>query len=80
MTAKGWKPPPWSAYSFHAKNHQPLGTETLTPAQVLDFRDWAYRHYMSSDYYQNTLRDKFGAEAVLGLQRMLAVPLEREGL
>lgn len=83
---EGWKPPEWSAYSFHAENHQPLGTEKLSSNQVLQYRDDMFQRYMNLPAYLEMIEAKFGAWTVdqikkmasVKLKRKLAVDLERE--
>lgn len=59
--AAGWQPPKnWLAWSFHSYEHEPLGTNTLTPAEVLAFRDRAYQRYMRDAGYLDMVRRKFG--------------------
>jgi radical SAM superfamily enzyme YgiQ (UPF0313 family) len=78
LRAKGWRPPDWSAYSFHAANHTPLATEHMSAAEVLAFRDSAFQTYMQGAGYQRLISDKFGADALAEVRRMLEVPLKRE--
>lgn len=78
LTAKGWKPPAWSAYSFHSYDHDPLPTDTLTSAEVLRLRDGAFQKYMRSEKYLTMIGDKFGPDAVQNVKRMTAVPLKRQ--
>lgn len=78
LTATGWKPPEWSAYSFHAYNHEPLRTKYLSAKSVLTRRDAAFETYMKSEKYLGMIEKKFGIEAVESIKRMAAVPLKRK--
>lgn len=70
-------PESWIGYSQHAYETKPLPTETLTSAEVLAFRDYAFQRYFSSDSYLSMLRAKFGEETVKHIGRMRAQPLPR---
>jgi len=73
-----WKPEGgWAAYSHHSYDSCPLPTETLTSADVLRFRDEAFRRYYSSDTYQTLIAYKFGSEAVEAVKRMIEVKIKR---
>jgi len=78
MTAKGWKPPPWSAYSFHAYDHEPLGTETLSPADILRFSDDAFHAYFTNESYLGMVGRKFGPLGVGQIKAMTAKRLPRK--
>lgn len=75
---KGWElPQSWIGYSQHSYETHPLPTETLSSAEVLSFRDYAFQRYFSSDSYLSLARRKFGEEVVAHIARMRAQPLER---
>lgn len=78
LIATGWMPPPWSSYSFHAYEHQPLETKMLNADEVLAFRDAAFVKYFENESYQEMIRIKFGDSAVDSVRRMLKVPLRRK--
>jgi len=71
-------PENWSGYSQHSFDTTPLPTETLTSAEVLWFRDMAFRAYFTNPTYQAMVEKKFGSEVVAHLMRMLAQPLPRK--
>lgn len=75
----GWQPPKsWLAWSFHSYEHEPLGTNTLTPAEVLRFRDAAFQEYMGNESYLAMVRAKFGQRAVDEVKATAAIPLRRK--
>lgn len=78
LRSRNWRPPPWSAYSFHAYDHEPLPTASLTAPEILKFRDEAFQKYMRADGYQSMIGNKFGAEAIAEVKRMIEVPLARK--
>jgi radical SAM superfamily enzyme YgiQ (UPF0313 family) len=72
-----WLPGSWSGYSFFGYDSQPLPTETLTAAEVLRFRDEAFREYFTNPGYLDMMGRKFGAECVAEIRAMAAQPLKR---
>lgn len=52
----------WIGYSQHNEFTDPLSTKHCPSAQVLAFRDYAYRAGQSNPKYLALLRDKFGDE------------------
>lgn len=71
-------PPSWSAYSQHNRHCRPLRNENLTAAQILSFRDNAFRVYFSSANYRAMILRKFGYPALEEVDRMLSYELERD--
>lgn len=75
----GWKPPDsYSAYGFLSYDSTPLGTDSLTPAEVLAFRDEAFQNYWSRPEFQSKIESKFGPGAKANIQNMLKVQLQRK--
>jgi radical SAM superfamily enzyme YgiQ (UPF0313 family) len=75
----GWQPPQnWLAWSFHSKEHTPLGTETLSPVEVLRFRDEAFKRYFLDGGYRNYVWQKFGQRAIEEIDGMLSHDLKRD--
>jgi anaerobic magnesium-protoporphyrin IX monomethyl ester cyclase len=76
---KGWElPASWIGYSQHSYETHPLRTETLTSAEVLAFRDYAFREYFTDSSYLSMVRKKFGPKVVEHIGRMVAQPLPRK--
>ena len=70
--AEGWPlPDAWHGYSQLGADTLPLPTRHLTSAQVLRFRDDAFREYHSRDEYLAMIRDKFGEKVVEHIRDML---------
>jgi radical SAM superfamily enzyme YgiQ (UPF0313 family) len=78
LTAQGWKSPPWSAYSFHSYDHEPLPTESLSSAEVLAFREKAVEAYFNDAGYLAMIRAKFGERAVDQVKALTAKKLPRK--
>jgi radical SAM superfamily enzyme YgiQ (UPF0313 family) len=72
------KPETYSAYSQHSYDCQPLGTKSLTPADVLEFRDEAFTGYFTSDNYLNMIEAKFGIETRNHIESMAKIKLKRK--
>lgn len=71
-------PASWIGYSQHAYETHPLPTETLSSAQVLAFRDEAFRRYFTDHSYLLKVATRFGGEALRNVERMVAHPLPRK--
>jgi anaerobic magnesium-protoporphyrin IX monomethyl ester cyclase len=62
--------PGWIGYSQHAYDTLPLPTDSLTAAQVLDFRDRAFQDYFKNANYLAMLKRTFGSRVVTHVQEM----------
>jgi radical SAM superfamily enzyme YgiQ (UPF0313 family) len=71
-------PESYAANSFHAFETLPLGTEYLSAAQVLDFRDRAFRTYHSNEKFLSRIEDRFGKAAREAIIEMNKVILHRK--
>ena len=70
--------PGWIGYSQHSYETMPLPTETLRAAEVLRFRDGAWRAYYTDPRYLEMVRAKLSDRAVRNIERMTSLPpLER---
>ena len=76
---KGWKlPDKWIGYSQHSYETTPLPTDTLTGADVLRFRDAAFKEYFTSDSYRALVDRKFGRAALVNVEAMCEQKLPRK--
>ena len=76
--ARGWQlPEKWSGYSQHAVDTLPLPTRHLSAADVLRFRDEAFRKYFTHQPYLDMVAAKFGDATVAHIREMTAHRLER---
>jgi anaerobic magnesium-protoporphyrin IX monomethyl ester cyclase len=71
-------PESWIGYSQHSWETTPLPTETLTSAEVLGFRDYAFKRYYADEHYLAMINRKFGQDVVAHLKRMRDQPLPRK--
>jgi radical SAM superfamily enzyme YgiQ (UPF0313 family) len=71
-------PDTYEGYSFHGYNTLPLPTETLTPSEVLEFRDKAFDEYHSYPPFLEKIKNKFGQVAVDNINKMLEIKLKRK--
>jgi radical SAM superfamily enzyme YgiQ (UPF0313 family) len=70
-------PDTYEGYSFHGYETLPLPTETLTAAEILEFRDKAFEEYHSYPLFLDKVKNKFGQIAVDNINEMLKVKLKR---
>ena len=71
-------PNTYEGYSFHGYDTFPLPTETLTAAEVLEFRDKAFEEYHSYPLFLEKIKNKFGQIAVDNILNMLKIKLKRK--
>ena len=71
-------PDDYTGYSFHAYNTQPLPTDTLTPEEVLQYRDESFTRYHSHKPFLKRVESKFGKVAVENIKKMTTVKLKRQ--
>lgn len=75
----GWPlPAQWSGYSQHSVDTLPLPTKYLSAAEVLRFRDHAFRVYFGSPRYLDMMAGRFGPETVHHLRDMAHYKLARQ--
>lgn len=76
---KGIKlPETWHGYSQYSEDTLPLPTKHLTSAEVLRFRDNAFKEYYKNPKYIRMIREKFGQEAVKSIHNLLKIKLKRK--
>lgn len=71
-------PESWIGYSQHSYESLPLRTDVLTSAEVLRFRDQAFKQYFSNPGYLNFIEQKFGSHVVAHLNDMNKIQLKRK--
>ena len=77
--AEGWTlPSTWAGYSQHGRHTRPLDTRHVSAAEVLRFRDAAFRTYFTAPNYRAMLLRKFGYQAIEQVDKMLEYRLERD--
>ena len=80
-TAKnnGWKLPDSPAgYAFLSYESEPLPTKHLSAAQVLKFRDDAWRAYFTSPRYLASVEKTFGTQQRKNVEAMAGIRLKRK--
>jgi len=76
---KGWElPESWHGYSQHSYETRPLPTKHLSAAEVLKFRDDAFRAYFSDPEYLAMVEQKFGRPVREHIERVTNVRLKRK--
>ncbi len=71
-------PEEWYGYSQYAADTIPLPTKHVSAAQVLRFRDEAFKEYLSNPIYLNMVKEKFGPKVVEHIERMLTHDIHRK--
>ena len=71
-------PTAWSGYSQHSADCRPLPNGALSSADILEFRDAAFREYFSNPRYLDMIERKFGMAAQNEIVSMSARPLIRD--
>lgn len=70
-------PSAWSGYSQFNAETLPLPTHYLSAAQVLSFRDRAFKEYFGSPEYLSMIEKKFGRETLEHIRKMLEYKIHR---
>jgi len=73
----GRVPDNWEAFSQHGYETRPLPTKTLSPAEVLRFRDEAFEQYFRNERYLKMIADKFGKKTKAHIEKMLGIKIKR---
>ncbi len=73
----GELPAGWLGYASQAYEFFPMRTKFLSPAQVLEFRDYVFEAYFSNPRYLNMIERKFGKEARIHIHSMNKIKLKR---
>ncbi len=71
-------PEEWYGYSQYAEESLPLPTKYLSAAEVLRFRDKAFKEYFSNPRYLAMIREKFGQKVVQHIEDMLKHEIPRK--
>ena len=71
-------PGDYAGYSFHAYTTQPLPTESLTPEEILKFRDEAYVKYHTHKPFLDKVEKKYGKVAVNNIIENTKIKLKRK--
>jgi len=75
---KGIKlPEKWHGYSQYGAETLPMPTKYLSAAEVLRFRDHAFKEYFSNPMYMEMIREKFGTEVEEHIEEMLGHEIRR---
>lgn len=75
---KGILPKTLQGYAFLSYESEPLPTNHLTSAQVLDFRDKAWQTYFTNPKYLELVGHRFGAVALHNVKSMTNIKLKRK--
>ena len=71
-------PETWHGYSQYSEDTLPLPTKYLSAADVLRFRDNAFKEYYRNHKYIEKIREKFGPKVVEHIEEMLKHEIRRK--
>ncbi|MCX6993106.1 MAG: radical SAM protein [Kiritimatiellaeota bacterium] len=71
-------PDSWDGYSQLSYETLPLPTKHLAPAEVLRFRDHAFKEYFSNPAYLAMIEKTFGSQALNEIRNMLEGEIKRK--
>ena len=71
-------PNSYEGFSFHSYESLPLPTESLTPEQILEFRDKCFLEYHKSDKFLKKIEKKFGKKAIDNIKKITSIKLKRK--
>ena len=71
-------PDSYEGFSFHSYESLPLPTESLTPEQILEFRDKCFLEYHKSDKFLKKIEKKFGKKAIDNIKKITSIKLKRK--
>ena len=71
-------PEDWNGYSQYAEETLPMPTKYLSAAEVLRFRDNAFKEYFSDPSYLEMIGKKFGPSVLEHIKEMLKYEIPRK--
>lgn len=71
-------PDTWLGYASQSYDFMPLPIETLTSAEIVKFRDYAFHRYFTDEKHLKMIEKKFGTEALEHIKGMTAIRLKRK--
>ena len=71
-------PSDYAGYSFHSYNTKPLPTDSLTPEEILSFRDRAFEIYHTNEDFLKKVEEKYGKIAKDNILKMTKIKLKRK--
>jgi hypothetical protein len=76
---RGWElPQTWSGYSQYSYDSYPIRTEYLSSAEILAFRDKAFKDFYTSNRYLTMIKQTFGMRTVKEIKQMTKINLKRK--
>ncbi|MEM0465195.1 MAG: radical SAM protein [Candidatus Pacearchaeota archaeon] len=70
--------PGWIGYSQYSYETLPLPTESLSPAEILKFRDEAFQKFFTNPKYLDMIEKKFGIDARKHIEEMTQIKIKRK--
>jgi radical SAM superfamily enzyme YgiQ (UPF0313 family) len=77
--SNGWTlPESLEGYAFLSYESQPLPTKHVTSAEVLKFRDDAWKKYFTNPSFLNKIKNKFGTQNMENIKELSKIELKRK--
>jgi radical SAM superfamily enzyme YgiQ (UPF0313 family) len=70
-------PDKWEDYAQHSYGFLPLPTDSLSPEEILKFRNYSFHNYFTNPKYLNMVEGKFGKGAREHIENMTKIELKR---
>ena len=71
-------PESWLGYASQGYDFLPLPTESLSAADVVRFRDYAFHTYFSNQHYLQRVEERYGKETCDHIKGMTSIKLKRK--
>jgi len=76
---RGWElPQTWTGYSQYSYDSLPVRTEYLSSAEILAFRDKAFKDFYTSNRYLTMIKQTFGMRTVREIKEITKIKLHRK--
>jgi len=71
-------PNSYEGFSFHSYETQPLPTDNLKPAEILEYRDESFKNYHTYKPFLDKIERRFGKKALNNIKNMTKINLKRK--
>jgi hypothetical protein len=70
-------PDTYTGFSFHSVDTLPIPTASLSPSEILKFRDDAFLRYHTNSKFLTRIENKYGSKAAESIKEMTKIKLKR---
>lgn len=70
-------PDTYTGFSFHSVDTLPIPTSSLSPSEILKFRDDAFLRYHTNSKFLTRIESKYGSKAAESIKEMTKIKLKR---